>query len=102
MHNQILKRIITIIFLFIITVQTAGLYHKSGRSQYSCMQDIEEKLENGSKEFKKEGEVFVSCIMPALLALSNRSVFKPSRVIITSAPVIDHLAPPPDRNSLFC
>jgi hypothetical protein len=77
--------------------QTAGLYNYAGAAQYHAAKDIEEKDDTGSKVGKKETDVLVSCFLLLRAILLNRAEYSLSPVIIISSPVIDHLAPPPDR-----
>ena len=81
-----------------MTAHAAGLFYQTVGLQYSCLHDLGEKHENGNKEFKEEGEVLDTQVTPFPRDLVNKSAYTLSRNLIISAPVIDHVGPPPDRN----
>jgi hypothetical protein len=91
-----LKRTITILLLLVMIVQLAGPYYHDGTSQCHSVKDIDGKVEEGSKEDKKQGEAIVAGFPLSQLVMLNSSQSPISRVVIISSPVPGHIAPPPD------
>jgi hypothetical protein len=78
--------------------QATGIFY-SRLPVLQLVHESDDKNDNESKEDKKEGKELISHSLSFQQKLIRMHDFNVTTVIIIASPVIDHLAPPPDKPS---